>query len=58
MKVIWEQEAADSNPAIPTRIFECVASLCKQGAARRYLSPDAASVAGWLCTWAAPWLPL
>jgi hypothetical protein len=49
MTLIWEQEAAGSNPAIPTRFFECVVSICKQAAARRYLSPDA----GWR-GWVAP----
>jgi hypothetical protein len=41
MVLIWEQEAAGSNPAIPTdRFFECVVSPCKQAATRRQLSPD------------------
>ena len=46
MKLIWEQEAAGSNPAIPTRFFECVVSLCKQAATRRQLSLDARR--GWV----------
>jgi hypothetical protein len=47
MELIWEQEAAGSNPAIPTRFFECVVSLYKQGATRRQLSPDAGR-RGWV----------
>jgi len=47
MTLIWEQEAAGSNPAIPTRFFECVVSLWKQEATRRQLSPDAGR-RGWV----------
>ena len=45
--LIWEQEAAGSNPAIPTRFFECVVSLCKQGATRRRLLLDSGR-RGWV----------
>jgi hypothetical protein len=47
VELIWEQEAAGSNPAIPTRFFECVVSLWKQAATRRQLSPDAGR-RGWV----------
>jgi len=40
-ELTWEQEAAGSNPAIPTQFFECVVSPCEQEATRRQLSPDA-----------------
>ena len=50
MELIWEQEAAGSNPAIPTRFFECVVNSLKQvrGAARYCLM--SVGVAEWLCT--------
>ena len=47
MRLIWEQEAAGSDPAIPTRFFECVVGLCKQVATRRQLLPDAGR-RGWV----------
>jgi hypothetical protein len=46
-ELIWELEAAGSNPAIPTPFFECVVSLWKQAPAHRQLSPGAGR-GGWV----------
>jgi hypothetical protein len=51
VKLIWEQEAAASNPAIPTghgyfsNTFPC--NVIVAGRARRLMS---VGVVGWLCT--------
>jgi hypothetical protein len=57
IELIWEQEAAGSNPAISTRFFECVVSMCKQGRLVGSCRATRAGVAGCLRTLAALWLP-
>ena len=49
-RLLWEQEAAGSNPAIPTRFFECVVSSLNQVRGAVSCHPTSVGVAGWLST--------